>query len=132
MPDFAQSLSRSVRAITCVGTVAIAFTLIGWSGAGQGDSGIAALGATLVPQAAPTGLVVTSLRTDGAAARVGLRVGDVIDTVDGRGAPSSAQRLTEATPITLHVMARGDVGPHTLLLRRSEVALREDPDRRGR
>jgi predicted metalloprotease with PDZ domain len=51
-----------------------------------------ALGATLAPVAAarPGGVLVTSLRADGAAARAGLLVGDRLDSVDGRPARSLA------------------------------------------
>ncbi|MBP8231735.1 MAG: PDZ domain-containing protein [Rhizorhabdus sp.] len=35
-------------------------------------------------------LIVTSLRSDGPARRAGLRVGDAIETVDGRPAPTMA------------------------------------------
>lgn len=132
MPGFAQSLSRSVRGATGVGAIAIAMTLLVWSSAGLGSDDIAALGATLAPQTVPAGLVVTSLRTDGVAARAGLHVGDVIDAIDGRVASASENLLSAAAPVAIHVLARGDVGAHTLLLRRSEVASREDPDRRGR
>lgn len=49
-------------------------------------------GATLAPietEGRPR-LVVTSLRSDGPAQRAGLRVGDAIETVDGRPAPTIA------------------------------------------
>lgn len=131
MPGFVQSLSRPVRGVGCAGAIMLAMTLAGWSNASRGND-IAALDATLAPQTMPAGLVVTSLRTDGVAARAGLRVGDVIDAIDGQSTPSAADLLREAAPVALHVEARGDVGAHTLLLRHSEVASREDPDRRGR
>lgn len=71
--------------------------LVGWSGIGSGSNNIAAVGTMLVPQAMPVGLGVTSLRTDGAAARAGLRVGDVTDEIDSRDVPSSGA-MPDRTP----------------------------------
>ncbi|MDJ0277909.1 hypothetical protein QLH51_13980 [Sphingomonas sp. 2R-10] len=97
-------------------------------------TGAATIGATLAASAGPPGLVVTSLRTDGAAAGAGLRVGDVIDRVDGRRALSvDTMAMPEPGGVErLHVAPRGDAGARTLILRRTEVGQREDPDRRGR
>jgi S1-C subfamily serine protease len=63
-------------------------------------------GATFV--AAPTGdaLIVTSLRSDGIAQRAGLRVGDLVETIDGHAARSFReveQTLATRHYVTLHV-----------------------------
>ncbi|MEN2746262.1 hypothetical protein [Sphingomonas sp. T9W2] len=120
------------RGLVLGAAAAVALLTAGWCGAFADAGGVAAAGATLAPQAASGGWVVTSLRTDGAAARSGLHVGDVIDAV-GDHAPGIADFPDHATgPVLLHVAARGDVGAHSLILRAAEVASREDPDRRGR
>lgn len=127
LPRFGPARGAALAAVT-----AAALLAVGWCGAFADAGGVAADGATLAPQNASGGWVVTSLRTDGAAARSGLRVGDVIDAV-GDHAPGIADFPDYATgPVLLHVAARGDVGAHSLILRAAEVASREDPDRRGR
>ena len=114
--------------------VACAVAVAGWSTLDIGDGNVTTGGATLAATTAPAGLVVTSLRTGGPAATAGLQVGDVIDWVDGHRA-LSPDVLTQAEAdnvAVLHVAARGDADARTLVLRRTEVGQREDPDRRGR
>ncbi|WP_430637154.1 PDZ domain-containing protein [Sphingomonas hankookensis] len=115
--------------------VACAVGVAGWSTLDLGGGGIVTTGgATLAANAAPARLVVTSLRTGGPAATAGLQVGDVIDRVDGHRAlsPDVLTRAEADNVAILHVAARGDADARTLLLRRTEVDQREDPDRRGR
>ncbi|KQM88528.1 hypothetical protein ASE67_01905 [Sphingomonas sp. Leaf23] len=80
------------------------------------------------------GLVVTSLETGGASQVAGLRVGDVIDRVDGLDAPTPAmlEQAEDGDLAVLHVAARGDAAARTLLMRHPEEGQGEDPDRRGR
>ncbi len=91
----------------------------GWAMLGADDRMTTTGGATLAASNTPAGLVVTSLRTGGAEMRAGLRVGDVIDAVDGVPAPTARTLAgAEARDVAvLHVAARGDAGPRTLLLR---------------
>lgn len=97
-------------------------------------AGTVAAGATLATSAGPAGLIVTSLRTGGLAANAGLRVGDVIDRIDGHRAPSTDMLAgaESGEAVAVHVAPRGDAGARTLVVRRTEVGEREDPDRRGR
>lgn len=134
MPGRRAAHRPSLRLAGLAGLVAVALAIPGWYGAARERDGVVADGATFAPRSGAAGLVVTSLATDGMAARAGLRVGDVIDAIDGDDAPSPADMvLIDDDPgAILHVAARGDVGAHTLLLRRPEVTSREDPDRRGR
>lgn len=113
---------------------ACALLATGWSALDTGADAVTAGGATLAATDAPDGLVVTSLETGGPSAAAGLRVGDVIDRVDGLEAPTPAMLAdAEAQDVAvLHIAARGDAGPRTLLLRRAEEGQGEDPDRRGR
>ena len=114
--------------------MAVALALAGSSVLATGVTDVTAGGATLATTDAPAGLVVTSLQTDGPSAAAGLRVGDVIDRVDGVQAPTADMLVrAEADPVArLHVAARGDAGARTLVLRRSMEGQGEDPDRRGR
>ncbi len=121
-----------VRGMTLCGLVACAVLIAGWRGVAVDGGTFAADGATLAPHSLPDGWVVTSLRTDGMAARSGLQVGDVVDAVAGHAPASADMSNLAAGPVVLHVAARGDVGAHSLILRPPEVASREDPDRRGR
>ncbi|WP_380870798.1 PDZ domain-containing protein [Sphingomonas hankookensis] len=123
-----------MRGFALTALIACAIAVAGWSTLDIGDRNVTTGGATLAANAAPAGLVVTSLQTGGPAATAGLQVGDVIDRVDGHRA-LSPDVLTEAEAddvAILHVAARGDATARTLLLRRTEVGQREDPDRRGR
>ncbi|WP_294393261.1 PDZ domain-containing protein [uncultured Sphingomonas sp.] len=64
------------------------------------------MGAVLAPSVQPPMLVVDSLRVGGAAEQAGLRVGDLIETVDGDSVPSLAaadQALAGRGPLDIHV-----------------------------
>lgn len=108
------------RGLALTGLIACAVAVAEWGSFDLGDGIVTTGGATLAANAAPAGLVVTSLQTGGPAASAGLRVGDVIDRVDGHRA-QSPDILTQAETddvALLHVVARGDAGARTLLLRR--------------
>ncbi len=49
------------------------------------------IGVILTARTRPTALIVESLSTDGAAQRAGVRVGDVLETVNGRRARTNAE-----------------------------------------
>lgn len=114
--------------------LAVALALGGSNMFAPAPTQVAAGGATLATTDAPNGLIVTSLQTGGPSASAGLRVGDVIDRIDGADAPTPDLLVrAEADPVVrLHVAARGDAGARTLLLRRATEGQGEDPDRRGR
>ncbi|MEH3039331.1 MAG: PDZ domain-containing protein [Sphingomonas paucimobilis] len=124
----------SVRWIALSGLVGLAVALVGSDVLASGPVAVTAAGATFASTDAPAGLIVTSLETGGPAATAGLRVGDVIDRVDGRDAPTpDTFARAEAGSVTrLHVAARGDAGARTLLLHRPTEGQGEDPDRRRR
>lgn len=134
MDGATEGLRVPVRGIALSGLVACAIAIAGWNMVDAGPAEVTAGGATLATIDAPEGLVVTSLETGGPSQAVGLRVGDVIDRVDGMAAPTPALLVrAEADDVAvLHVAARGDAGARTLLLRRPEERQGEDPDRRGR
>lgn len=121
-----------VRGIVLSGLVALA--VVGPGVLASGRSAVTAGGATLSVTQAPDGLIVTSLETGGASAQAGLRAGDVIDRVDGAGAPTPDMLLKaeSAAFARLHVAARGDGVGLTLIWRRPTEGQGEDPDRRGR
>ncbi|WP_156352637.1 MULTISPECIES: PDZ domain-containing protein [unclassified Sphingomonas] len=123
-----------VRGVALTGIVACAIALAGLGMVEADPVDVTAGGATLTMTDAPDGLLVTSLETGGRSQAIGLRVGDVIDRVDGRDAPTPAVLLrAEAGDVaTLHVAARGDAAARTLLLRRPQEGQGEDSDRRGR
>jgi S1-C subfamily serine protease len=122
----------AVRGIVLSGLVALA--VVGPGVLASGRSAVTAGGATLSVTQAPDGLIVTSLETGGASTRAGLRVGDVIDRVDGAGTPTPDMLLgaESAAVARLHVAARGDGVGRTLIWRRPTEGQGEDPDRRGR
>ena len=124
----------ALRRIALGGLVAMALALAGSTVLASGATEVTAGGATFATIDAQDGLIVTSLETGGRSATAGLRVGDVIDRVDGADAPTPEMLVrAEADPVArLHVAARGDAGPRTLLLRRPTEGQGEDPDRRGR
>lgn len=70
-------------------------------------------GATYVTVAGqPRRVIVTSLQTGGEEAAAGLRVGDVVETVNGRAAESAATIAGSGTgkrPVVLRVRRDGDV-----------------------
>lgn len=120
----------AVRWVALTGLVTLAVALAGSDVLASGSVAVTAAGATFATSEAPVGLIVTSLETGGPSAVAGLRVGDVIDRVDGRDAPTPD--LLAGSVARLHVVARGDAGARTLLLRRPTEGQGEDPDRRGR
>ncbi|QKS00997.1 PDZ domain-containing protein [Sphingomonas sp. CL5.1] len=112
--------------------------MAGWAAVGAAAVGAGAFGllADNVPRvAAPRGavggatyspvshvrhhaLVVTSLRTGGAEAAAGLKVGDMVEAIDGHaGATLATLRAAEARrpPAVLKVQRNGDVFTLTLL-----------------
>lgn|GEM_PF-4731888 len=134
MVGIGRSSKVRVRGIALGGLGAVAIALAGSGVPATCPGDVATGGATLAPIDAPGGLIVTSLQTGGRSARAGLRVGDVIDRVDGQDAPTPAMlvRAEGDRVARLHVAARGDDGGRTLLLRRPTEGQGEDPDRRGR
>lgn len=134
MDSATNGLRVPVRGIALSGLAACAIAIAGWNMVDIGPAEVTAGGATLATTDAPEGLVVTSLETGGPSQAVGLRVGDVIDRVDGLDAPTPAMLVrAEADDVAvLHIAARGDAAARTLLLRRPEEGQGEDPDRRGR
>ena len=80
--------------------------------AGPVPAAVLPAGLTLDPVPA-AGLVVTSLRSDGQAKRLGVHVGDVIERVDGQTVHGAASlrrtlRLPAATPITVLLRRGGE------------------------
>ena len=117
----ADSADRTpARGFALTALVACAVAVAGWSTLDIGDGIVTTGGATLAASAAPAGLVVTSLQTGGPAAAAGLRVGDVIDQVDGHRAltPDVLTQAEADNVAILHIAARGDADARTLLLRR--------------
>lgn len=83
---------------------------------------------TLGPLPVAGGLVVTSLRSHGAAERRGVRVGDVVEAVDGRqvGSVAALNRIlrTDMRPIVA-VRLRNAMGRYDILLTRTPQACRD-------
>lgn len=127
---FGQPLRRIALSAVVGGAIALA----AWNALDATPLAVTAGGATLAASDSPAGLVVTSLETGGASQVAGLRVGDVIDRVDGLAAPTPAmlEQAEDGDLAVLHVAARGDAAARTLLLRHPEEGQGEDPDRRGR
>lgn len=76
-----------------------------------------AFGVTLAPTGNGEGLVVNSLRADGAARRAGLAVGDRLEAIDGRSirSPLTLQHVLELRRrVVLHVRRHGHVRDVTL------------------
>ena len=123
-----------LRRVALGALAVMALALAGADLLASGTTDVTAGGATLATTRAPAGLIVTSLETGGRSAAAGLRVGDVIDRVDGLDAPTPDLLVhAEADPVVrLHIAARGDAEARTLLLRRPTEGQGEDSDRRGR
>lgn len=83
---------------------------------------------TLAPLPVAGGLVVTSLRSHGPAEQRGVRVGDVVETVDGRHVHTlnGMTRIlrTDTRPI-VSVRMRGAMGRYDVLLTRTAQACRD-------
>ncbi|KQN03890.1 hypothetical protein ASE78_02165 [Sphingomonas sp. Leaf25] len=109
------NVSMSIARILGVAVVAVAGVATAMV---DGPRSIAIGGATFAGQVDAAGLVVTSLRSGGAAQGAGLRVGDVVDGVDGVAHPGVARLAAAAhgTHAVLHVRPRGDGQARTLLL----------------
>lgn len=92
-------------------------------GAMRAPSPLASL--TLSPLPAVGGLVVTSLRSHGPAERRGVRVGDVVETIDGRGVRNldGLGRILRADsrPV-VSVRMRGAKGRYEVMLTRTAQA----------
>ena len=89
------------------------------------------LGATVAAPAGgtPAALTVTSLRAGGVAERAGIRVGDVVEAIDGHGATSLApieQAVASGDGVDLRVR-RGVRAVHVVLERGETRRVSENP-----